>query len=130
MSEGLVLCWWEKGMFLNTFCLKNYRRQSLVLSDKTEQNYNQNANYEFIATFIQDSTYIVIISIDNLSIYMIIEAFLTKNPRLQDKPSHENLCTAVIFSVKNSGYHSDFEIPLSLAWNTTINVKYHCSQPI
>ena len=97
-------------MFLSTLCLKNYRRQTLDLSDKTEQNYNQNANYEFIATFIQDSTYIVIISIDNLFITKIIEAFLTKNPRLQDKPSHENLCTAVIFSVKNSAYHSDFDL--------------------
>ena len=36
----------------------------------------------------------------------------------------------LFFSVENNDYHSDFEIPLSSAWNTTINNKYHSSKPI
>jgi len=35
-----------------------------------------------------------------------------------------------LFAIKNSGCYSDFGIPLSRAWNTTVWDKYHSSQPI
>jgi len=35
-----------------------------------------------------------------------------------------------LFTIKNSGCYSDFEIPLSRAWNTSVWDKYHSSQPI
>jgi len=34
------------------------------------------------------------------------------------------------WAIKNSGCCSDFEIPLSRAWNTTVWDKYHSYQPI